>query len=252
MAVWTYYGARKRDEGIDEGATTVAYVPEKGWFWYIPQHNDMISVGVVAEGKYLTRGGVKIARGDIQAGDEQNQWIKSISPAGTPDRRLSPDERIHLALPRTAATDGLLLAGDAFAFLDPVFSSGVMLALKSGVLAADAIHEAFAGARIFPRNASPTTAGPCARASKTCASWSMRFTIPSSVSAKSPTNIPTAGQITDCLSGDVNKDFSRLWKQVQEFVPLPEPLPVGQPCCAARRFRLPCKPRGTATPQALA
>ena len=25
-----------RDPGVDEGATTVAYVPEKGWFWYIP------------------------------------------------------------------------------------------------------------------------------------------------------------------------------------------------------------------------
>src|SRR4051812_1218708 len=61
VAVWTYYKGAKRDPGIDEGATTVAYVPEKGWFWYIPQHNEMISVGVVAEGKYLTRGGVKAA-----------------------------------------------------------------------------------------------------------------------------------------------------------------------------------------------
>src|SRR6185436_7419519 len=59
VAVWTYYRGAKRDPGIDEGATTVAYVPDKGWFWYIPQHNQMISVGVVAEGKYLTRGGVK-------------------------------------------------------------------------------------------------------------------------------------------------------------------------------------------------
>src|SRR5205807_6947273 len=55
VAVWTYYRGAKRDPGIDAGATTVAYVPEKGWFWYIPQHNDTISVGVVAEGKYLTR-----------------------------------------------------------------------------------------------------------------------------------------------------------------------------------------------------
>ena len=37
---------------------------------------------------------------------------------------------------------GLLLAGDAFAFLDPVFSSGVMLALKSGTLAGDEVHKA--------------------------------------------------------------------------------------------------------------
>ena len=40
------------------------------------------------------------------------------------------------------AADGLVLAGDAFAFLDPVFSSGVFLALKSGELAADAVDAA--------------------------------------------------------------------------------------------------------------
>jgi len=38
-----------------------------------------------------------------------------------------------------------------------------------------------------------------------------------------------AGEITDCLSGDVNKDFSQLWKWISEFVPLPEDLPLGQP-----------------------
>ncbi len=38
-----------------------------------------------------------------------------------------------------------------------------------------------------------------------------------------------AGDITDCLSGDVNKDFSRLWAQFREFVPLPDDLPYGEP-----------------------
>ena len=38
-----------------------------------------------------------------------------------------------------------------------------------------------------------------------------------------------AGDITDCLSGDVNKDLSRLWKWISEFVPLPAELPVGAP-----------------------
>src|SRR6185295_2732707 len=59
VAVWTYYKGAKRDPGIDEGGTTVAFVPEKGWFWYIPLHEDVVSVGVVAEGKYLTRDGLK-------------------------------------------------------------------------------------------------------------------------------------------------------------------------------------------------
>ena len=41
-----------------------------------------------------------------------------------------------------------------------------------------------------------------------------------------------AGAITDCLSGDVNKDFSVLWSQIREFVPLPEDLPYGEPLAA--------------------
>jgi hypothetical protein len=31
------------------------------------------------------------------------------------------------------------------------------------------------------------------------------------------------GTVTDCLSGDVNKDFSRLWQQIAEFAPLLNP-----------------------------
>ena len=36
VAIWNYFKGAKRDSGIDEGATTIAYLPEKGWFWYIP------------------------------------------------------------------------------------------------------------------------------------------------------------------------------------------------------------------------
>lgn len=180
IAVWTYYRGAQRDEGLDAGATTVAYVPEKGWFWYIPQHNDMISVGVVAEGKYLTRGGVRTPEEIFQREVEENQWIKRHLACGrqTGGYFLTSEYTHHA---RHCGERGLLLAGDAFAFLDPVFSSGVMLALKSGVLAGDAVHEALA-ARDFSRNASPATGVSCGRAWRTCASWSMPFTTPNSAS----------------------------------------------------------------------
>ena len=56
IAVWTYYEGAMRDPGVDEGATMVAYVPEKGWFWYIPLARNIVSVGVVAEKDYLYNG----------------------------------------------------------------------------------------------------------------------------------------------------------------------------------------------------
>ena len=43
-----------------------------------------------------------------------------------------------------------------------------------------------------------------------------------------------AGAVTDCLSGDVNKDFSTLWRQIEDFVPLPASLPLGAPIVKAR------------------
>src|SRR5262245_1865971 len=141
VAVWTYYRGAKRDEGIDAGATTVAFVPEKGWFWYIPQHNDMVSVGVVAEGKYLTRDGVRDLKQIFDREVKQNAWIEDHLSAGsqTGPYFITNEYSFHS---RFCGTEGLLLVGDAFCFLDPVFSSGLMFALKSGVMAGDAVHEA--------------------------------------------------------------------------------------------------------------
>ena len=51
---------------------------------------------------------------------------------------------------RYCAAPGLLLVGDALAFLDPVFSSGVMLALKSGQVAGEAIHEGLLAGDLSP------------------------------------------------------------------------------------------------------
>src|SRR5581483_1013526 len=110
IAVWTYYQGAKRDEGVDEGATTVAYVPEKGWFWYIPQHNDMVSVGVVAEGKYLTRGGIKSPEDIFKREIEQNQWIKQHLACGRQvGQYFLTSEYSHNA--RHCGAEGLLLVG---------------------------------------------------------------------------------------------------------------------------------------------
>lgn len=231
IAVWTYYKGAKRDEGVDEGATTVAYVPEKGWFWYIPQHNDMISVGVVAEGKYLTRGGIKSPEEIFKREIEQNQWIKDHLAIGkqTGSYFLTSEYSHHS---KHCATDGLLLVGDAFAFLDPVFSSGVMLALKSGTMAADVVHNG-----LVKKDLSPEHFGDYAKFLRQGVE-NMRklvyaFYDPNFSFAKVIKKYPdAAGLITDCLSGDVNKDFSQLWSWITEFVPLPDELPVGEPLSA--------------------
>ena len=228
IAVWTYYEGSKREEGMDEGATTVAYVPEKGWFWHIPQANDRVSVGIVAEGKYLTRGGIKSPKEIFDREVEQNLWIKSHLSTGRQvgEYYLTNEYSFHS---KHCGTEGLLLVGDSFAFLDPVFSSGLMLATKSGVLAGDAVHEA-----LLARDYSPARFSEYARVLRegienmrklVYAFYDTNFSF-RKITDKYP---ELAGDLTDCLSGDVNKDFSKLWAAIRELAPLPENLPLGQP-----------------------
>jgi flavin-dependent dehydrogenase len=228
VAVWTYYKDAKRDAGIDEGATTVAMVPEKGWFWYIPQHNDMVSVGVVAEGKYLTRDGVRDLKKIFDREVKQNRWVEEHLACGqqSGDYFITSEFSFHV---RHCGCEGLLLVGDAFCFLDPVFSSGLMLALKSGVMAADAVHEAIVAKDFSPERFADYGAmlrqGIENMRKLVYAFYDENFSF-KKVIDKYP---DLAGDITDCLSGDVNKDFSRLWTAIREFAPVPDELPYGAP-----------------------
>jgi flavin-dependent dehydrogenase len=142
-AIWTYFEGAYRDQGKDEGATLVLQTEKKkGWFWYIPQHNNIVSVGVVADFDYLFTG----------RGDHEQTFNEEL------DRCLNVKERVSIGKRASryyatkdytyrstrVAGDGWVLVGDAFGFLDPLYSSGVLLALRSGELAADAVAEGLA------------------------------------------------------------------------------------------------------------
>jgi flavin-dependent dehydrogenase len=228
VAVWTYYKGAKRDEGIDAGATTVAFIPEKGWFWYIPQHQDLISVGVVAEGKYLTRDGIRDAELIFQRETGQNAWIKEHLACGeqTGPYYVTNEFSFHSQF---CGTEGLLLAGDAYCFLDPVFSSGLMLALKSGVLAGDAVDEALEARDFSPARFAPYAA-TLRQGIENMRKLVYAFYEPNFSFRLLTDKYPhLAGDVTDCLSGDVNKDFSAMFNAIAEFCEVPEPLPYGQP-----------------------
>lgn len=228
VAVWTYYKGAKRECGIDEGGTTIAFIPEKGWFWYIPQHNDQVSVGVVAEGKYLTRQGIKNPKDIFEREIQNNKWVQDHLAAGEQigDHYITSEYSRHS---KYGAAEGLLLVGDAFAFLDPVFSSGVMLALKSGVMAGDYIDEGITKGDLSPNHFtgySETLREGIENMRKLVyAFYNPNFSFQELIK-KYP---EVSGELTDCLSGDINKDFTNLWAKIKEFIDLPEDLPYGFP-----------------------
>ena len=137
-AIWTYWKGAQRGAGRDEGATLVLQTPnERGWFWYIPLPDDIVSVGVVAPFNYLFKGRPNYA----QTYEEELQTCPAAQERVSGAHRMSGyfATKDFSYRSKQLAGNSWVLVGDAFGFLDPLYSSGVLLALKSGELAADAI-----------------------------------------------------------------------------------------------------------------
>jgi flavin-dependent dehydrogenase len=141
-AIWTYWEGAYRDTGRDEGATLVLQTADRqGWFWYIPLHDDKVSVGVVAPFDSLFKGRVN----HEQTYQEEVERCPAVKERVSRGRRVTGyfATKDYSYRAKRVAGDGWVLVGDAFGFLDPLYSSGVLLALRSGELAADAIVEGF-------------------------------------------------------------------------------------------------------------
>ena len=144
-AIWTYWKGAKREAGRDAGATLVLQLEgKKGWFWYIPLDGDVTSVGVVADHEYLFQGRASKDPEAVYA--EEVARCPGLVPRLEGAERTEPFRvaKEYSYRSREVAGDGWVLVGDALGFLDPLYSSGILLALKSGALAADAIHAGLA------------------------------------------------------------------------------------------------------------
>jgi flavin-dependent dehydrogenase len=139
-AIWGYYRHARRDPGDNGGATIILHTQGKqSWFWFIPLSNEITSIGVVGANDYLLRG----------RGKPAEVYGEELAKCPALEERLVDAEFLgefrvakeFTYTTRQQAGDGWVLVGDAFGFIDPIYSSGVYLALRSGELAADAIVE---------------------------------------------------------------------------------------------------------------
>src|SRR4051812_17734734 len=138
LSVFAHYDGMIRAEGRDGTLTRMVRAIDR-WFWVIPLSATRTSVGVVLDGEVYKNS--KLSAEDFleQAIQEQPLLMEQMRQA----ERVTPV--------RTAADfsyrstrlygDRWMLAGDAAGFIDPVFSSGVFLAVLAGEQAADALHE---------------------------------------------------------------------------------------------------------------
>ncbi|HSE96769.1 MAG TPA: NAD(P)/FAD-dependent oxidoreductase, partial [Blastocatellia bacterium] len=142
--LYSYFKGAHREPDLNGGATLVLRTGPNsgGWFWYIPLEDDITSVGIVADPDYLVKN-----RGQDLAKIYQEE-IEKCEPCRRRVEGATRIDKIYSIMDysyrsKKCSGDGFMIIGDAYGFLDPIYSSGVLLALKMAELAADAIHDAF-------------------------------------------------------------------------------------------------------------
>lgn len=218
-SLWSYYRGGKRLEGIDAGETTIFMIPECGWFWYIPLPNDIVSVGIVASPDYLS----------LDSDDSKSVFLREVDNCEPLKERLAKATRTdnvrgirELAYRNRQVTgNGWVMIGDAAAFLDPIYSSGLFLALGSAELAAASVHEGLKDGNLSAEKLG-SFVGPLEEGIEIFKRLIFAFYDPSfsfgEFLKKYPQHRPA---LIDCLVGDViDKDMGSFLMALDELSPM--------------------------------
>ncbi len=134
-AVFGHFTNARRLEGRDEGHITIVWF-DQGWFWFIPLSDGTTSVGAVCPSEVFKKRGMdleRLFRSLIASCPEIADRLKKSELQGN----VTATGNYSYFTNRSRGTS-YLLAGDAASFIDPVFSTGVYLAMLSGFWAAEA------------------------------------------------------------------------------------------------------------------
>ena len=138
-AIFSHFRGVERRPGEDAGNVTVDRF-EHGWYWLIPLRDDIMSVGAVCSPEYLKQ----------RRSDNETFLMQTLNARGSVARRMRGAERVapvhatgnySYGCTRMSGP-GWVMAGDAYAFIDPVFSSGVFLAMLSAEQATEVVDGA--------------------------------------------------------------------------------------------------------------
>jgi len=147
-AIFTHIEDRIDAADFDREKILISVHPQKRgiWYWTIPFSNGRCSVGVVGESALFDDAGEELMmtlRRLIGEAPNLKRVLKNAvwdTPANTMEGYSANVTRLH--------GPGYALLGNAAEFLDPVFSSGVTIALRSAKLAADCLHRHLGGERV--------------------------------------------------------------------------------------------------------
>lgn len=138
-AIFGHFRGAVRRPGRDEGNISV-YWFEHGWYWMIPLRDGAMSVGAVCWTDYMKSRKVSVNQFLLDTIALCPPMAERLKDATLMAPALATGNFSYRAKRMTG--DGYLMVGDAYAFIDPVFSSGVFLAMNSGELGAEVVDEA--------------------------------------------------------------------------------------------------------------
>ena len=136
-AVYGHFSGARRHDGQAEGNITIFWF-EHGWFWFIPMMNDVTSIGMVTWPYFMKTKGERSLQQFLMDGIARCPALAERLKMATLVNEVEATGNFSYVSERNHGANYLLL-GDAYAFIDPVFSSGVLLAMNSGLLGAEAI-----------------------------------------------------------------------------------------------------------------
>jgi flavin-dependent dehydrogenase len=148
VALYGHYENARRFPGRDEGNISI-YWFDHGWFWFIPLQRGITSVGAVCWPYYL-----KTRKGTLEEFlDQTIALCPALAARLAAARRIAPVTATgNYSYQATRCTGAnYVMVGDAYAFVDPVFSSGVYLAMSGAFAAADAVDTALRDPAAAPR-----------------------------------------------------------------------------------------------------
>jgi flavin-dependent dehydrogenase len=133
-AVFAHFNKVERRTGKMAGYITV-HLAKDGWFWMIPLPGDIMSVGFVGNASVFKDRRASLSEFFLQQLRSSPMVSARMSDAELVSEVMTAANYSYCA--KSACGDGFFIIGDAFAFVDPVFSSGVLLAMTAGELAAE-------------------------------------------------------------------------------------------------------------------
>jgi FADH2-dependent halogenase len=150
IAVHAHFEGVPRREGRRAGDIRMLLRPDMGWLWLIPISPEIMSVGAVIPQRVYGR--------EAKASAEESlahfiATTRGSDPLLASARRVSPArfDADYSYLGTRLAGDRWVVVGDAAAFLDPIFSTGVLLAMQAGVEAGEIIHQGLADGDLTAR-----------------------------------------------------------------------------------------------------